>query len=146
MTIIHDTMRIIPELDIFAADITGMSTACGWIYQHLPSTFHHHSVSSTGGIVGPRRAPCQIDVESFAINHLPAGEWSTSRAWVKTCKTWWCRFRRVNIFSSTLKNVEAQKTHGEDMGMGQNLWYPSEHQNRWDLWMFIHPVIWYHRF
>ena len=24
-------------------------------------------------------------------------------------------------------------------GLGSKLWYPSEHQNRWDSWMFIHP-------
>ena len=29
--------------------------------------------------------------------------------------------------------------------MGQNPGTVREHQNRWDLWMFIHPVIWHHR-
>ena len=30
-------------------------------------------------------------------------------------------------------------------GHGSKPWYPSEHQNRWDLWMWITTQIWYHR-
>ena len=72
---------------------------------------------------------------------------SATSSWVTLSGTWqwWKTRRRYSAFNVTA--VASPRWMVEnDIAMGQNPGTVREHQNRWDLWMWITTQIWRHRF
>ena len=114
----YHTSSWIILLYLLRIDITGMSKFAYGEFPTAPS-IDLRSVSSTGGIVGPRRARLLSKSMSKALlsiillearNHFPSRNledvWQFNtfswRAWVKSCQTWWTRLRWVKVRWSML--------------------------------------------